>query len=803
MPSLARRANDRGLPSRSPRLVALLVTAAQLPAQQPAEPLVVQVKHAIASGVKYLQSRQRPDGSYEIDQVKEGGETGLAVVALLVSGVPADDPSLTKALKYLRELKSDQTYIVSLQAMALAEAKCPDRDDMERLQRHVNWLLKARVLNGNRLEGWNYSNRGPEFTDGSNTQYALLALWSARQAGVKIPPIVWEEIRSMYLSTQSKIDGTWRYSYGPLGSLLNETMTMTTAGVNGLLIAGSELNAGREVFTGPADAAKGCGEYEDNKAVEKGIGWIKNNFVVSTGSKLPRTFYHLYGLERTGRLTGQRFFGEHDWYREGSKFLVRQQHPDGSWWHNEPAGGWDRWPIVSTSFALMFLSKGKTPVLISKLVHGTWPRVPFDNDWNNDHNDLKNLVAHASKEIFHRQPLAWQTVDLMMAAQPPGKRNLPTDDDLAAVTAELLQSPILYITGHRSPKRRFTAIEKKLLKKYVDNGGFIVAEACCSSLAFDAGFKDLVADIWPNADFSPLAAEHAIWTSPTTVAPGQPYTLWGLNEGCKTILIYSPQDLSCRWESGKIDDPRCIQAFRLGLNIIAYATGMQPPQERLTEVAVQRERSDPPTIPRGALKVAQLRYNGDWHPAPRAMRNLMEDLHDVAGLDVVLKTEERPIGDPGIVDFKFVYMHGRSKFDVDKDDLKDLRFSLKSGGLLFADACCGKEAFDGSFRKFVAELLPGMKLEPVPATDPLFAKGLGGEALTAATIKGRTTVGGELKGMAPYLEGIRYEGRWVVLYSKYDIGCALEKHQSPDCRGYDPDSAKKIARAAALYALAP
>ena len=261
--------------------------------------------------------------------------------------------------------------------------------------------------------------------------------------------------------------------------------------------------------------------------------------------------------------------------------------------------GYDRWPIVSTSFALLFLSKGKTPVLISKLVHGSWPRENLDLDWNNDRNDLKNLVAHASKEIFHRQPLAWQTVDLMMAAQPPGKRNVPTEDDLAAVTAELLQSPILYITGHRSPLRRFTAIEKKLLKRYVDNGGFIVAEACCSSRDFDEGFKDLVAEVWPDSEFAPLPAEHAVWTSPTTVAPGQPYTLWGLNQGCKTILLYSPQDLSCRWESGKVEDPRCIQAFRLGLNIIAYATGMQLPHERLTEVAVQRDRPDPPVIPRG------------------------------------------------------------------------------------------------------------------------------------------------------------------------------------------------------------
>jgi hypothetical protein len=57
--------------------------------------------------------------------------------------------------------------------------------------------------------------------------------------------------------------------------------------------------------------------------------------------------------------------------------------------------------------------------------------------------------------------------------------------------------------------------------------------------------------------------------------------------------------------------------------------------------------------------------------------------------------------------------------------------------------------------------------------------------------------------MPPALEGIKLNNRWVVLYSKYDIGCALEGHQSSDCLGYTPESAKKLAGAAVLYTLRP
>ena len=57
--------------------------------------------------------------------------------------------------------------------------------------------------------------------------------------------------------------------------------------------------------------------------------------------------------------------------------------------------------------------------------------------------------------------------------------------------------------------------------------------------------------------------------------------------------------------------------------------------------------------------------------------------------------------------------------------------------------------------------------------------------------------------MEPVLEGIKIDGRWVVLFSRYDIGCALERHTSPDCVAYDPDSAMLIATAVVRYNVRP
>jgi len=93
----------------------------------------------------------------------------------------------------------------------------------------------------------------------------------------------------------------------------------------------------------------------------------------------------------------------------------------------------------------------------------------------------------------------------------------------------------------------------------------------------------------------------------------------------------------------------------------------------------------------------------------------------------------------------------------------------------------------------------------VPLNDLIFSKDLNiKEALTSDNIKCRQDRKASPQPMAPWLEGIKGDdGRWMVLYSKYDIGCALEGHQSLGCLGYDPPSALKLARAAVLYNLRP
>jgi hypothetical protein len=541
------------------------------PAKKP--PPVDLVKKAIDRGIKYLRQTQREKGDWEVNLpsvVHKGGWTSLALLALLNASVPVNDPMIVKGLAYLRELRPGSTYVRALQTMVFVEAG--QKEDSERIANNVQWLIDARVFRTGELRGWSYNKNASFTSDNSNTQYALLGLQAGKKAGARIKQEIWKSIRDYYIRTQETDGG---FLYDPTRQTGGgPSLTMTTAGLCGLLIAGMELNAGREILQKDG-TAKNCGQYKENPAVQKALNWISGPRRDRLQIDLPmRTFYSLYGIARAGELSGRRFFGNHDWYREGCVFLLKDQKEDGSW---QTFGAWDHWPVVSTSFALLFLAKGRTPVLINKLVHTPNGRRDKDDlDWNNDKNDLRHLTEFARNKLFNDRPLSWQIFDTDRAAGPTPKKK-----DLDDVTADLLQTPILYFNGHKNPNLRLTGTERTILQQYVEKGGFILAEACCGRKDFDKGFKELAQALWPKNPLKNLPADHPVWKSYHPVRAGRPYKLMGIQMGKRTVLIYSPQDLSCRWESNNLNDGQVLTAFRLGANIIAYATNMKMPAPRL------------------------------------------------------------------------------------------------------------------------------------------------------------------------------------------------------------------------------
>jgi len=549
---------DRGLPESQPVVPReekrnLVVTAPERRLSAFGE----QVERAIREGVKFLKAHQRPDGSWpDIEADSKTGGTSLVTLALLTAGEKPDSPAVSKALEYLRgfgpfELRS--TYAISLQTQVFAAAE-PYRDQL-RIVANVDWLERAQIRPGDPQPWpglWTYSDskRGRS-GDNSNTQFALLGLVAASDAGVPVKPAVWELSRAYWEQSQKR-DGSWAYT--PDSN--NPTASMTCAGVSSLISSGLRRFQDQELLRG--ETIQNCGKGAVDRKLQAGIDWLASHFQVDQnfGGGQQWRFYYLYGLERAGRLAGIRFFGEHDWYRIGAEELVHEQNKLNGFWRGKLVEDNE---VLATSFALLFLAKGRAPVLINKLRH-----LP-DDDWNNDPDDVRNIVGVICRDW--KSLLTWQVVDSQKATVP-----------------DLLRAPILFINGHKAPE--FNDAERKNLRGYVDGGGVIFAEACCASADFDRGFKKLMVELFPekNDELRPLPDDHPIWKARNLLVP-EIHPLMGIRRGGRTVVIYSPTDLSCYWNHCEHSPGNIavVKAIKVGQNVVDYVTRRELPPDKLSD----------------------------------------------------------------------------------------------------------------------------------------------------------------------------------------------------------------------------
>ncbi len=257
----------------------------------------------------------------------------------------------------------------------------------------VDFLRKSQLL---AVGGWRYPGNDIGAPAGdvdlSNTQYALMGLNTAARCGIHVPNDVylkaldyvtkeqekdsdagstelfhenpaWEpgfDDPPRFLSSGKTKTRGWTYLQG-----LKEPCTgsMTVAGVTCLAIVKERL-----ADTGKLTPAI---QHRIDRALLDGLGWLTDAYTVEDNPVVPPApamwhYYYLYGLERIGSLTGVKWLGKNDWYREGADHLVGAQQKDGGWMSaadrdkTKPADNTES-AVVQTCFALLFLKRATAP----------------------------------------------------------------------------------------------------------------------------------------------------------------------------------------------------------------------------------------------------------------------------------------------------------------------------------------------------------------------------------------------------------------------------------------------------------
>ena len=727
------------------------------------------VDQAIERGVRHVWARQRDNGMFSnlnpnsfpkptggINTTFPGGAEVLGMCVLAYSGARPESPEVEKSLKVFTKLDLEQTYTLGFRIIALAEfyrhGQNKTKSKLRKaMARDAKRLVEIQLGHG----GWHYAKRDSDkFFDFSNTQIAVLALALAVECGVEVPLEAFRKVGQLYVSRQ-RDDGGWDYGHPQYGNK-NSYGSMTAAAVASLFIIrdivdpkqGCPCRGGRSRSTGNSAA---------DAAMKRGIKWLGDRFsATSNPGWRGGVAYWLYCCQRVGIATGMKYFGTHDWYREGAEALLSRQGR---------SGGWANWN--DTCFALLFLIKGRGPIIMNKL--------RYDGPWNLHSRDVANLAGYVGK--LKEQRINWQVIELVSPLE------------------EMHESPILYITAEG--KISLPEDYKAKLRRFTDTGGTVLLEASCGS-AGGKGFSErLCRDVWPEWELKRLDEEHPLWTADLKVSGGRP-VLYGLGDGVRTFVFYSPRNISCYWHLKAVT--RSKNAFYTGNNLYAYATDRGRLRSRTShrQAGVGKKYAGQQPFcssVRKQLTMARLKHGGRWNANQhyRPWTALSEDAEKRVGVTV---TERDPveIGQAIPADLSIVYLSGRDLVELSEKTRGHLKTYLAGGGFLLAEATVGDKAFDTSLRE--ALKAAGLALEPLGADSPMITGTFGGDARGYGVTKpGWTAVlrGERIGKPLPPLFGIHLDGKLVGIYSPLDIMYSQTGCRAFGSRGYEAADARALA----------
>jgi hypothetical protein len=702
--------------------------------------LDAQIGQALDRGVNYLLS-QFNNGRYREYDPHNGTTAGLdalAVYALLHAGEATHDLRLTpnaplvgQMLDALKQMPMDgenSTYSRSLRAAALGVYH--RENDKQALRADAAWLIAAA-----REGAYTYTaptagaprGRG-RFTggwDNSNSQYGALGVWAALDAGVEVPTAYWRAVQKHWLSCQLP-DGEWGYTgYGSMGRL-----SMTVAGITTLLVTEDQLDARAVVTT--------LGHEPFTPALARGLKWLEAG---DNAVRLPANWrtYNLFGLERAALASGFKYFGSHDWYRELAGSQISLQRPDGSW-EGEHF-------IATTSYTLLFLSRGRHPIFMNKL--------RFDGYWSNRPRDIANLSHYASSQL--ERPLNWQVVSL-------------TSD-----WSDWMDSPVLYIASHVA--LNLTDVDIAKLRAFTENGGLIFTHADGDSAAFNKSIADIAHRMFPEYAFADLPQTHPIFSTLYRIKL-QP-RLQGISNGSRLLLVHSPTDLNKVWQQN--DWAEHPVNFQMGMNVFIYAAGKADLRNRLKTPLVP----EPTVDPIASTTVAQVRYTGDWNPEPAGVPRFARLFLSQTSMKVNVID-----ADPQLLDARkmpLAHLTGTGPLRMNSADLKALHDYVDNGGTLLIDACGGSAEFDKSMvLDFLPHAFPQSHVADMRPDNPILAgTGAGLSPLTLRLRPWRNELDGATTEPLQYFT----QGKGMVIFSPVDLSTALLGTNTWPVNGYAPDTA--------------
>jgi hypothetical protein len=521
---------------------------------------------------------------------------------------------------------------------------------------------------------------------------------------------------------------------------------MTAAGLASLFVCYDNLYVNRFI------RCKGDTEF---RPIQRGLDWFQKEFQKVNGSKF---FYHVYGVERVGLACGYKYFGKTDWYKWGLEEILEKQRNDGGWKSKGNHSGNDE---TATAYALLFLIRGRNPVLFNKL--------QYEGDWNNRPRDAASVTRWISRRT--ERTVAWQII----------KVDVPV--------SEWHDAPILYIAGSREPKFTDEQIDK--LREYVLQGGTILSTTECDGPGFRKGIRKVYARMFPEYELTPMGSDHPIYSVYFPLR-GHP-KMYQMSNGVRPLILHTDEDMPLSWQMKRVSSRE--KHFEAAANIYMYITDLG----KLHNRGVTYWPKKPKETPKNTIKLARLKHSGHYDPEPYAFkrfRRLMAK-HGHADVRVSDPMEISALGKNGP---EIATLVGTGTFALSEEQQAALKKYIDGGGTLFVNAVGGNEAFADAAEKMLRSLYPSTPLLRTLRSSEVYGSG----KLAIREVSYRPyRKGGSRKPRTyktPRLRSIMVDGRDAVIFAEADITEGLLGIPVFEADGYVPESAYELMRNIVLYA---
>ena len=119
------------------------------------------------------------------------------------------------------------------------------------------------------------------------------------------------------------------------------------------------------------------------------------------------------------------------------------------------------------------------------------------------------------------------------------------------------------------------------------------------------------------------------------------------------------------------------------------------------------------------LTIGRLQYDGggDWYANPSSLPNLLGAIRDRTTLEVTEREVVVRLTDDRVWGIPYLYMTGHGNVRWSDAEIDVLRRWLRQGGFLHVDDNYG---MDESIRRELGRLFPGLRLEEVPLSHPVY-----------------------------------------------------------------------------------